>query len=99
MSLTNQQSKHLRGLAHNLHPVVMVGQHGLKPSILEELEIALDAHELIKVKVSVGERDERDQAIAELMQASGADLVQRIGNIAVLFRRNTDKPKIVLPPA
>lgn len=75
----------------------MVGQHGLKETIFEEIAIALDAHELIKVKVAVGDRDERDRVIAEIVGTTGAELVQRIGNIAVLFRRNTKKPKIALP--
>ena len=97
MPLTNAQIRHLRGLAHQLKPVVMVGQHGLKESILEELAIALDAHELIKVKVAVGDRDDRDQIIGKLVDTTGAELVQRIGNMAILFRRNTKKPKVVLP--
>ena len=97
MPLSNTQIRHLRGLAHERKPVVMVGQHGMKETIMEEIVIALDAHELIKVKVSVGDRDERDGIISEITRQTGAELVQRIGNIAVLFRRNTKKPKVVLP--
>ena len=97
MPLSNAQIRHLRGLAHERKPVVMVGQHGMKETIMEEIVIALDAHELIKVKVSVGDRDERDEIISEITRQTGAELVQRIGNIAVLFRRNTKKPKVVLP--
>lgn len=97
MALSNVQIRHLRGLAHERKPVVMVGQHGLKETIFEEIAIALDAHELIKVKVAVGDRDERDLVIAEIIEKTGAELVQRVGNIAVLFRRNTKKPKVVLP--
>ena len=88
MKLTEQQQKHLRGLAHKLKPVVMVGQHGLKETIFEEIDIALDVHELIKVKIAVGDRDMRDEIIAEIIDRSKATLIQRVGNIATLFRRN-----------
>jgi len=97
VSLSNPQIRHLRGLAHSLKPVVMIGQHGLRESVLEEIGIALDFHELIKIKVSAGDRDERDKIIQEIITETRAKLVQRIGNMAVLFRRNSKKPKIVLP--
>ncbi|HID44931.1 MAG TPA: ribosome assembly RNA-binding protein YhbY [Chromatiaceae bacterium] len=97
MSLSNSQIRHLRGLAHSLKPVVMVGQHGLRESVLEEIGIALDFHELIKIKVSAGDRDERDRIITSIVDETGAERVQRIGNMAILFRRNTKKPKIALP--
>jgi len=97
LSLSNNQVRHLRGLAHALKPVVMVGQHGLKDSIMPEVDIALDVHELIKLKISVGDRDARDEIIQQIVDQSGAELVQRIGNTAVLFRRNTKKPRVVLP--
>jgi len=97
LKLSKSQIRHLRGLAHALKPVVMIGQHGLRDSVLEELGIALDHHELVKVKVSVGDRDERDAVIDTLLARTGAELVQRIGNMAVLFRRNPEKPRIELP--
>ncbi len=97
MPLSNPQIRHLRGLAHSLKPVVMVGQHGLRDAVMEEIEIALDFHELVKIKVSAGDRGERDLIIREITDKTTAELVQRIGNMAVLFRRNTKKPKIVLP--
>lgn len=97
MALSNPQKRHLRSLAHSLKPVVMIGQHGLKDSILEELGIALDAHELIKVRVSAEDREDRAAMIEQLVDASGAELIQTIGHIAVLFRRNAKKPKIALP--
>jgi RNA-binding protein len=97
MTLNETQKKYLRGLAHKLKPVVMVGQHGLKETIFEEVEIALDAHELIKIKVSVGDRLERDEIIQQICDRSGALLVQRVGNIAILFRRNPQKTRVELP--
>ena len=97
MSLSNNQIRHLRGLAHALKPVVMVGQHGLKDSIIAEVETALDVHELIKLKINVGDRDARDEIIRKIIDQAGAELVQRIGNTAVLFRRNPKAPKVALP--
>lgn len=95
MELTEAQKKRLRTRAHDLKPVVMVGQHGMKPTILEEILSALDYHQLIKVKLSVGDRDLRDEIIAQIVADSQCELVQRIGNIAILYRRNTDRPDIL----
>lgn len=95
--LTEHQKKHLRGLGHKLKPVVMVGDAGLSASLLEEYERTLDHHELIKVKVRVGDRAARDGIIDELCEKSGAELVQRIGNTALLFRRNPEKERVLLP--
>lgn len=97
MELSQAQKKHLKGLAHHLKPVVTIGQHGLTQAVLDEMAITLDHHELIKVKIAVGDRDLRDQVITQMTQASGADLVHRIGNMAVLFRRNPKQPKVALP--
>ena len=96
MPLSKNQIKNLKSQAHHLKPVVMVGQNGLKDSILEELEIALDFHELIKVKIAA-DKEEREEIAQELVQSSKAELVQHIGQMIVLFRRNPKKPKIILP--
>jgi RNA-binding protein len=96
MPLSPKQIRHLRSLAHHLKPVVWVGQHGLRDSVLNEIEQALDTHELIKVKI-VAEKSERVSAIEQIVSATGAVNVQHIGQVAVLFRRNEKKPKVVLP--
>ncbi len=96
MSLTAAQKRFLRSRAHHLKPVVMVGQHGLSDNILTEVGIALDAHELIKVKIAA-ERDERAVITQSIIENSGAELVQTIGQMSVLYRRNEKKPKIQLP--
>jgi RNA-binding protein len=93
MALTEQQKKTLRGLGHTLKPVILVGSGGLSRSLLEELERSLEHHELMKVKVSAGDRTQRDALIAELCQHSGAELVQRVGNVGLLFRRRRNKSK------
>ena len=59
--------------------------------------MALGAHELVKVKARVGDREERDNILAELAKQSGSSLVQRIGNVGVFYRPHKDKPKIILP--
>jgi len=97
MPLSDSQRRHLRGLAHHLKPVVMVGQDGLKESVLAEVDAALTAHELIKVKVAAADREERASLIAEIVATSGSELVQAIGHMAALFRRNLKKPRIALP--
>ncbi len=97
MTLSTAQQKHLRSLAHKLSPVVRVGQHGLSENVLKEVELALDHHELIKLKISVGDRDQRHAVIQAIQEHSNALLVQSIGNIAVLYRRNRKKPVIQLP--
>ena len=87
MPLTDEQKKRLRGLGHKLKPVVMIGAGGLSTSLLEEFDRSLAHHELMKIKVSVGEREERDRVIAALCERSQAELIQRVGNVALLFLR------------
>ena len=97
MTLSEAQKKHLRGLGHALKPLIMVGDAGLSESLLAEYESTLAHHELIKVRVRVGDRKARDGIIEELCNTSGAQLVQRVGNMALLYRENPEKKKIVLP--
>lgn len=99
MALTDSQRRHLRGLAHHLKPVVLMGQAGLKDTVLAEIDGALTHHELVKVKVAAEDRDDRAGVIAAIVAGTGADLVQTIGHMAVLFRRNPKKPRVALPPA
>ncbi|HPE62379.1 MAG: YhbY family RNA-binding protein [Thiothrix sp.] len=95
MDLKDTQKKHLKGLGHALRPVVMVGQHGLKDSILEEINTALDYHQLIKIKISVGDRTLRDEVLAQILEHStGTALIQQIGNTALLYRSNPKKPDL-----
>ena len=95
--LTEPQKKFLRHLAHELKPVLLVGNAGVSDAVVNEAEQALTAHELIKARVRAGDRAERDTAIDALASATGAELVQRIGNVAVLYRPHPEKPRIVLP--
>lgn len=95
MELNKQQKKQLKAIAHKIKPVVTVGQHGMKESINDELEIAIEFHQLIKFKVAVGDRDARDKIIADTCKKHRVELVQRVGNIAILYKRNFDKPNLL----
>lgn len=95
--LTPSQIRYLRGLAHPLKPVLMLGGKGVTPGVLKELEQALDDHELVKVKLAGGDRDERNGALEALVSSSHAEAVQAIGHVAVLYRRNQEQPRIALP--
>ncbi|MGH8188312.1 MAG: YhbY family RNA-binding protein, partial [Steroidobacteraceae bacterium] len=67
---------------------MLIGQAGLSPAVAAELETALGAHELVKVRARVGARDERDRILADLAQQTGSTLLQRIGNVGVFYRRH-----------
>lgn len=95
--LSSAQTRYLRGLGHSLKPVILVGAKGITDNLLAELDGALTHHELVKVKFAVGDREDRDAAVAQLATAAKASLVQRIGNVACLYRRHPKKPRIVLP--
>lgn len=95
--LSESQKKYLRSLGHALKPVLMVGGNGVTPGLLKEAETTLDTHELVKVRLRVGDREARDTAIASITEATGATLVQRVGHVALLYRPHPDKPGIILP--
>lgn len=95
MSLTPDQKKRLKTVAHNLNPIVIVGGNGLSENVQLEVDRALEDHELIKVKFAVGDREVKKQLIKELAAIVEAELVQEIGNIAVLFRPSENpNPKL-----
>lgn len=96
MTLNPQQIKHLKTLAHSLTPIVRIGQNGVTPPVLRELDIALDHHELVKVKLAGSDRDARSRMMAEIIEESSATSIQQIGGVIVLFRRNNKKPVISL---
>ena len=96
MKLSSAQKRYLRGLTHHINPVVMVGDKGLTENVLEEIDIALDHHELIKVKLR-SDRQTRQSQSLEIADKSKAIIIHQIGQVACFFRRNTDKPVIKLP--
>jgi RNA-binding protein len=97
MSLSASQARYLRGLAHPLKPVLILGGRGITAGVLKELQQALDDHELIKIRLTGEDRTARGAALARLVESSGAEAVQTIGHIAVLYRRNAEQPRIALP--
>ncbi|AEG01665.1 ribosome assembly RNA-binding protein YhbY [Methylomonas methanica] len=84
------EKKKLKAQAHPLKPVVMIGQSGLTPAVLKEINVALDAHELIKVKIRA-ERDERTVISEQICTETQAELVQSVGQVAVIYRKNPKK--------
>jgi RNA-binding protein len=97
MKLSEAQKKYLRGLGHGLKPLIMVGDAGLSASVLAEYETTLAHHELIKVRVRAADRKARNEIIEELCRVAAAALIQRVGNIALLYRENPERKKIVIP--
>ena len=97
MSLSPTQTRYLRGLAHDLKPVILTGNKGITDAVLKEFAIALDHHELVKVKLGCDDRIERKRQIAELRLHGNAELVQSIGKVASFYRRNDEQPKLALP--
>ena len=96
-ALTSSQSRFLRGQAHDLKALLQIGAKGLTPAFLAELDAVLEQHELVKVKIGAEDREARDAMIGEIVDKSGAALVQRIGHVAVLYRPSKDHRQIVLP--
>lgn len=97
MALSERQKKHLRRLAHPLHPVVMLGNAGLTDAVTAELDRALQTHELVKVSVRVGDRDARNTAMDDLSTRTASELVQKVGHVGVFYRRRPELPKIIIP--
>jgi RNA-binding protein len=97
MSLSKSQLKFLRGKCHALNPVIMVGQKGVTPQLLKELDIALDQHELVKIKVAAEDRETTLGIMDEISGRDGTERVQVIGKMLTVFRRNSEKPVIQLP--
>lgn len=97
MSLSASQKRYLRGFAHDLKPVILVGQKGVTPALLKELDGALEHHELVKVKLADDDRESRAESIELIRASSGAEVVQTIGKVASFYRRNPDKSQFSLP--
>ena len=88
MSLHPKMRQQLKAKAHSLKPVVMLGNQGLTDAVSLEINRALNDHELIKVKIATHDRELRNQLFATITESLGAELVQAIGHIGVLYRKN-----------
>lgn len=96
MALSNKQKQHLKGLAHSLNPVILMGQHGLTEGVLAEIEVALAHHELIKIKVATEDREQKVLVMDTIVREVNAEKVQTIGKTLVIYRAS-DAKKIILP--
>lgn len=97
MALSKKQIKFLRAKCHALKAVVLMGQKGLSEEVLNELEIALTHHELVKIKLAVDDRELRKTLITEICASSHSQEVQSIGKTLSVYRVNPDKAVIELP--
>lgn len=91
--MNSAQKKQFKTEAHLLNPVLTIGQAGLTESVLKELEITLDTHELIKIKIRA-EKEDRKQISNQIIEESKAELVQSIGQIIVIYRKKPPAPKV-----
>ena len=99
-TFTPKQIAHLRGLAHSLSPVVMIGNNGLTDNVLKEIDLNLNAHELIKIQVAGDDRDARKAIYAEICVKSNAIAVHHIGKQLVVYRKSDtikESAKVVIP--
>ncbi|MFW6270837.1 MAG: ribosome assembly RNA-binding protein YhbY [Bacillota bacterium] len=95
--LSGKQRSYLRGQANDLNPIVHIGKGGISQAVIEELDEALYDHELVKIRVLDNALTEVKEAADELAEKSNAEVVQVIGNVCVLFRRNQEEPVYKLP--
>jgi len=92
-----QQKRKLRSLAHALKPVVTVGGAGLTPSVLNEIELSLNHHQLLKIKLSCGDKAARIKVREEICKETGGHLIQEIGGIIVIYRKTKVAAKKARP--
>ena len=91
-TLKGSQRKYLRGVAHSYKPQVQIGKEGLSESVLRAIDTALDAHELIKVKIAF-ERDERERLVPIIEERLECECVGTVGRMAIFYRENPDPEK------
>jgi RNA-binding protein len=96
MNLNKKQIQHLKGLAHTLKPVVLLGNNGLTEAVVAEVDFALNHHELIKVKIPTEDRDTKTLIVEAICRETSATKVQVIGKTLVLYRQSAEK-KIHIP--
>lgn len=95
--LTGKQKRFLRAEAHHLSPIFQVGKGGVNDQMLTQIKEALEARELIKVRILDNCEEEKQEVAEQLAQGTGAELVQLIGLTVVLYKQSKNNKKIVLP--
>jgi len=96
MTLNKKQIQHLKGLAHSLKPIVLLGSNGLTEAVIAEIDYALNHHELIKVKIPTDDREVKGLIVEAICRETGATKVQVIGKTLVIYRQSDEK-KIHIP--
>ena len=94
--LKKNQKKLLRTLAHDRSVIIWIGPQGLTDNVMAEIQTALDHHELIKISVRTGAREQRDEVMQRICELTQAQQVQKIGNTLTIFKRNPKQPKVSL---
>ncbi|MCO4745280.1 MAG: ribosome assembly RNA-binding protein YhbY [Proteobacteria bacterium] len=97
MELTGKQKRHLRGLAHHLKPVVLVGNAGISEALVGHVNAALEDHELIKMKCGENSPLSIKEAAVAVAEATGCSVAGTIGHTAILYKRRHEEPEIELP--
>ncbi|NLP43344.1 MAG: ribosome assembly RNA-binding protein YhbY [Peptococcaceae bacterium] len=95
--LTGKQKRYLRSLGNELEPILLVGKEEITPNVLKQADDALEARELIKIRVLQNCADDPENIATRLAEASFAELVQVVGRNFLLYRKSKEKPRIVLP--
>jgi RNA-binding protein len=95
--LTGKQKRYLRSLAHHLNPILQVGKGGISDNMIEQVNLALEAHELIKVSILQNCEEDKDVVAEELAERADAELVQLIGKTVVLYKESRENKQIELP--
>ncbi len=95
--LTGKQRRHLRALGQRLSATLHVGHDGVSEAVVQQADAQLEAHELVKVRVGDNAPEDRHATAEALAQRTGAHLAQVIGRTALLYRRRTEDPTIILP--
>lgn len=94
MKLTKEHIQTLKGMAHSMKPVLIMGDKGLTESFLAEAEHAIEHHELIKIRITGEDREAKKIIADDIKTALNAHMIQHIGNVITLFKRNHEEPKI-----
>lgn len=97
MSLTGKQKRHLRSLAHHLNPIFQVGKGGVNLNMTKQIADALEARELLKVQILQNALEDKEEIAQQLVEGTGAELVQIIGNVIVLYKESRENKEIELP--
>lgn len=95
--LNGKQLRHLRGLGHDLKPIVQVGRDGIDDGVVAAVNQALTDHELVKIKLGEAVELDRQEAAEAIAQRTGSEVAQVLGNTMLLYRADPDDPVIVLP--